>query len=334
MDLNLILGVTKEELGEFPDYKDSEDKPESKEEGTVVPDCSQNSLHTSQEHSENSIEEAVQEAHSSVPTQLSIRRAKTSTLSGERKGPFRRRGPQVHETHRNREGRHVRHREWQRIKGSKRRQRGTPRGPQETPNRPHRTLAITGGRTNGHRRQGNLHSEEPAYRRTRRQRSNGLDPDSSDSWEEDGTPKTRSPKYYTHKKRKMRWAIKRISPPPPIFKGEPEERPEAHILRTLDWFDAIGIVTDKEMLRNFWHTLDGNAREWFADLWDKERRTLTWEDLTNSFSRYFSTQGQSLTHLHNAWKSSTFDPEAMDIEEFIRDVQECVDLNSGMMNAA
>ena len=77
------------------------------------------------------------------------------------------------------------------------------------------------------------------------------------------------------------------------------------------------------MLRNFRHTLDGNAREWFADLWDKERRTLTWDDLSNCFSQYSSTQGRSLTHLHNAWKSFTFDPESMDIEEFIRDVQEC-----------
>ena len=77
------------------------------------------------------------------------------------------------------------------------------------------------------------------------------------------------------------------------------------------------------MLRNFRHTLDGNAREWFVDFWDKEKRTLTWDELTNSFSRCFSTQGQSLTHLHNAWKSFTFNPETMDIEEFIRDVQEC-----------
>ena len=43
----------------------------------------------------------------------------------------------------------------------------------------------------------------------------------------------------------------------------------------------------------------------------------------NEFSRYFSTEGRSLTYLHNAWKSFTFDPESMDIEDFIRDVQEC-----------
>ena len=147
------------------------------------------------------------------------------------------------------------------------------------------------------------------------------DPDSSDSRDSDGERKARGPKFFARKRKKMRRAIKRISPP--TFKGEPGERPEAHLLRALDWFDAIGIVTDKDMLRNFRHTLDGNAREWFADLWDKEKRMLTWDELTNSFSRYFSTQGRSLTHLHNAWKSFTFDPDTMDIEEFIRDIQEC-----------
>ena len=147
------------------------------------------------------------------------------------------------------------------------------------------------------------------------------DPDSSNSWDSDEEPKARGPRFFAQKRKKMRRAIKRISPP--TFKGEPGERPEAHLLRALDWFDAIGIVTDKDMLRNFRHTLDGNAREWFADLWDKEKCTLTWDELTSSFSWYFSTQGPSLTHLHNAWKSFTFDPETMDIEEFIRDVQEC-----------
>ena len=80
----------------------------------------------------------------------------------------------------------------------------------------------------------------------------------------------------------MRRAIKRISPPP--FKGKLGERPEAHLLRALDWFDVIGIVTDKDMLRNFRHTLDGNTREWFVDPWDKEKRTLMWHELTSSFS--------------------------------------------------
>ena len=95
-----------------------------------------------------------------------------------------------------------------------------------------------------------------------------------------------------------------------------------HLLRTLDWFDAIGIATDRGRLRSFKHTLDSNACEWFADLWTT-KRDITWELVTNEFSRYFSTQGRSNTHLHNAWKAFTFDPDTMDIEDFIRDVQEC-----------
>ena len=123
------------------------------------------------------------------------------------------------------------------------------------------------------------------------------------------------------KKRRTKMAMKRINPP--IFKGDPGERPEAHLLRTLDWYDAIGIKSDALKLDNFKHTLDHGAREWFADLWSKGTVGLTWQQVANEFSRYFSTQGRSTTHLHNAWKSFTFDPDTMDIEDFIRDVQEC-----------
>ena len=143
------------------------------------------------------------------------------------------------------------------------------------------------------------------------------DGESSDSQDLFGRPKPHSPR----RKQKIRRAMKRISPP--IFRGDPGERPEAHLLRTLDWYDAIGITADKSKMDNFRHTLDQGAREWFADLWSRRGGILGWEELTNEFSRYFSTQGRSLTHLHNAWKSFTFDPQMMDIEDFIRDVQEC-----------
>ena len=116
-------------------------------------------------------------------------------------------------------------------------------------------------------------------------------------------------------------AMRRINPP--IFKGDPGERPEAHLLRTIDWYDAIDVTTDIQKLDSFRHTLDQGAREWFADFWSKARPNITWTETANEFSRYFSTQGRSNTHLHNAWKSFTFDPETMDIEDFIRDVQEC-----------
>ena len=82
-------------------------------------------------------------------------------------------------------------------------------------------------------------------------------------------------------------------------------------------------LPDRAKLKNFRHTLDSSAREWFADIWSKRTPDFNWEKLMNDFSRYFSTQGRSLTHLHDAWKSFTFDPESMDIEDFIRDVQEC-----------
>ena len=150
----------------------------------------------------------------------------------------------------------------------------------------------------------------------------GSDPESSDSCDDTGIPKNRDgdPVYHARQKKKTKRAIKRIGPP--TFKGEPGKRPEAHLLRTLDWFDAIGIMTDSGRLRSFKHTLDSNAREWFADLW-KTKIDITWDLVTNEFSRYFSTQGRSNTHLHNAWKAFTFDPDTMDIEDFIRDVQEC-----------
>ena len=151
--------------------------------------------------------------------------------------------------------------------------------------------------------------------RTGRGGGGDSDPETSDSHNEDGSPKMRGPAYYERQSKKRRRAVTRL--PTPIFKGEPGERPEAHLLRTLDWFNAVGIVTDKSKLRNFKYTLDLAAREWFADFWDKNKVDLTWEGLTNEFSRYFSTQGRSLTHLHNAWKSFTFDPETMDIEDFI-----------------
>ena len=78
-------------------------------------------------------------------------------------------------------------------------------------------------------------------------------PESSDSFNEDGMPKMRGPMYYERQKRKTQRAIKRINPP--VFKGEPGERPEAHLLCTLDWYDAISVLTDRAKLKNFRHTL-------------------------------------------------------------------------------
>ena len=51
----------------------------------------------------------------------------------------------------------------------------------------------------------------------------------------------------------------------PLFKGTIGECPEPHLLRTVDWFDSQGIRRDLDKVYNFKHTLDGDAREWYAD---------------------------------------------------------------------
>ena len=111
--------------------------------------------------------------------------------------------------------------------------------------------------------------------------------------------------------------------PPPIFKGVPGERPEAHLLRASDWMGAVGISKeDKDLqIENFRYTLDGLAREWY-DQYDKVTLGNNYEKLIDDFSRYFSCQGRSMKHLHDRWKSFEFKPEVDDIEEFIRNVQE------------
>ena len=40
------------------------------------------------------------------------------------------------------------------------------------------------------------------------------------------------------------------------------------------------------------------------------------------FSRYLSTQGHNIQHLHERWRTFSFDPASDDIEEYIRDVKE------------
>ena len=52
---------------------------------------------------------------------------------------------------------------------------------------------------------------------------------------------------------------------PPIFKGLPGERPEAHLLRANDWMDTYNILPVNKPA-NFKHTLDHLAREWYDSL--------------------------------------------------------------------
>ena len=106
---------------------------------------------------------------------------------------------------------------------------------------------------------------------------------------------------------------------PPSIKGNPGDRPEAHILRAEDWMDASNLdMKDTAKVKNFRLTLDHHAREWY----DKADCKTSWKKMKLEFSRYFSTQGRSMRNLLSRWKEFKFDPQKDDIEEFVRDVQE------------
>ena len=49
---------------------------------------------------------------------------------------------------------------------------------------------------------------------------------------------------------------------------------------------------------------------------------MAWNDLQQQFSRYFSTQGRSIKHLHDKWRNFSFTPGQDDIEAYIRDIKE------------
>ena len=52
---------------------------------------------------------------------------------------------------------------------------------------------------------------------------------------------------------------------PPVFKGLPGERPDAHLLAASDWMEAMRIGPD-DFIDNFKHTLQHLAREWYHGL--------------------------------------------------------------------
>ena len=109
----------------------------------------------------------------------------------------------------------------------------------------------------------------------------------------------------------------RVKISPPIFKGLPGERPDAHLLRANDWMDTYNILSVNKPT-NFKHTLNHLAREWYDSL----TFPIAWDDLQQRFSQYFSTQGRSIKHLHNKWRNFSFTPGQDDIEAYIRDVKE------------
>ena len=63
------------------------------------------------------------------------------------------------------------------------------------------------------------------------------------------------------------------------------------------------------------------ACEWYHGL-DTDQFCGQWHEFTKHFSRYFSTQGRNIKHLHERWQTFSFDPTTDDIEEYIRDVRE------------
>ena len=112
----------------------------------------------------------------------------------------------------------------------------------------------------------------------------------------------------------------RVKIHPPIFKGTPGERPDAHIYAVEDWMEAMRVRRD-DYITKFKHTLNHLAREWYHSL-DLDQFRGDWDQFTTHFSRYFSTQGRNIKHLHERWRTFSFDPANDDIEEYIRDVKE------------
>ena len=108
--------------------------------------------------------------------------------------------------------------------------------------------------------------------------------------------------------------------PPPIFKGLPGERPNAHIYAAKDWMEAM-CFRENQYIDKFKHTLNHLACEWYHSL-DRGNFHGDWEEFTKHFSRYFSTQGWNIKYLHERWRTFSFDPANDDIEEYIRDVKE------------
>ena len=64
-----------------------------------------------------------------------------------------------------------------------------------------------------------------------------------------------------------------------------------------------------------------NSGTWYLTL-DRDEFIGDWEEFTKHFSRYFSSQGHNIKHLHERWRTFSFDPANDDIEEYIRGVKE------------
>ena len=69
----------------------------------------------------------------------------------------------------------------------------------------------------------------------------------------------------------------RVKIHPPIFKGTPGERPDAHIYAAEDWMEAMRVRRD-DFITKFKHTLNHLAREWYHSL-DLDQFGGDWDGL-------------------------------------------------------
>ena len=95
----------------------------------------------------------------------------------------------------------------------------------------------------------------------------------------------------TAEAREAKEMARRMRIQPPIFKGKKGERPEAHLLCTRDWMDAIGVTKEEDKVNYFKLTLDHLAREWYND---SGSAIDDWTEMKQEFSKHFSTQGKSM----------------------------------------
>ena len=91
----------------------------------------------------------------------------------------------------------------------------------------------------------------------------------------------------------------RVKIQPPVFKGMPGERPDAHLLAATDWMEAVR-VHPADFVDNFKHTLQHLAREWYQGLGVNPFHG-DWRAFSTHFSKYFSTQGRNIKYLHERW---------------------------------
>ena len=85
----------------------------------------------------------------------------------------------------------------------------------------------------------------------------------------------------------------RVKIHPPIFKGTPGERPDAHIYAAEDWMEAMRVRRD-DFITKFKHTLNHLAREWYHSL-DLDQFRGDWESVYHPILvGISSTQGRNI----------------------------------------